>query len=91
MSKYFLDEMIDALNELRLSEAQRVYDAVKNREVPPMTMKPSTVMKAVYQVAAKHHITKDELALCLGVTDLTGTQMLEMQQTADMLDTNQIK
>ena len=48
MEKEFIDEMIDALNELRLSEAQRVYDAVKNRERPPLTMKPSVIMQKIF-------------------------------------------
>ena len=87
MAKDFLDEVIDALNELRLAEAQRVYDAVKNKELPPLTMKPSTVMKTVYRVARAHQITGEELLGTLGMTDHTGPQMVQLQQTADDLDT----
>ncbi len=72
MAVSFLDEMIDALNELRLSEAQRVYEAVKNKELPPLTMSPATVLKTVHQVALKHQITREEFLGMLGVMNSSG-------------------
>ena len=87
--KGFFDEMIEALNELRLAEEQRVYDAVKNKELPPKTMKPSTVMKTVFQVALNHQVTGEELQGMMGMMTMTGPQMQAMQQTADALEENE--
>lgn len=66
MAKQFLEELLDELNDLNLEEMQRLHAAVENRERPPLVMKPSVVMKRVFQVAKKHQITSEELMMILG-------------------------
>ena len=89
MAKGFYEELLDELNELMLSEVQRVHDAVDKRERPPLAMKPSTVMKTVRQVAAHHKITGEELMGIFGAEELSAEDAIAVAKAAKQLQEQQ--
>lgn len=59
--KTILEELREAMEELKKSEAERVYTAIENREFPPIVMNPIVVSKKVNEVLLNHKMTMDEL------------------------------
>ena len=68
--KTILEELREAMEELKKSEAERVYTAIENREFPPIVMNPIVVSKKVNEVLLKHKMTSDELFSMMSMRDL---------------------
>ncbi len=71
MSKEFLDELKEELENLKDSEAKKVYEAIENHEFPPIPLKPTTVAKTVNKVVMNHEVTADELLFMASQRDVT--------------------
>lgn len=86
MAKEFIDELIDGLNALHLSEVQRLHDAVENRERLPLILTPAVVMKTVHRVAMQHQMTGEELMQLLGSRELSAAEAIAMKELASQLE-----
>ena len=61
----------EGFEELKKSEAEKVYTAIENREFPPLVMNPITVSKMVNKVLINHEMTLDELLVMSSQRDLS--------------------
>ena len=61
----------EGFEELKKSEAEKVYTAIENREFPPLVMNPITVSKMVNRVLINHEMTLDELLVMSSQRDLS--------------------
>ena len=66
-----LEELKEGFEELKKSEAEKVYTAIENREFPPLVMNPITVSKMVNKVLINHEMTLDELLVMSSQRDLS--------------------
>ena len=77
------------LEELKKSEAEKVYTAIENREFPPLVMNPITVSKMVNKVLINHEMTLDELLVMSSQRDLSPdewkmiAELRHQEQTAE--------
>lgn len=84
MAKEFLDELIEELNKLKDSEAERVYAAIEARKFPPIPLTPLTVMKTVNRVAMNHKVTAEELQSLLGSQFVNEPSAEELKVVRDL-------
>ena len=69
--KTILEELKEGFEELKKSEAEKVYTAIENREFPPLVMNPITVSKMVNRVLMNHKMTLDELLVMSSQRDIS--------------------
>ena len=79
----------EGFEELKKSEAEKVYTAIENREFPPLVMNPITVSKMVNKVLINHEMTLDELLVMSSQRDLSPdewkmiAELRHQEQTAE--------
>lgn len=76
-------ELREALDELKKTEAARVYAAVENREFPPLAMNPVVVSKTVHRVLAEHKVTLDELFAIAAQRELSPSEVQLIRELKD--------
>lgn len=87
--KTILEELKEGFEELKKSEAEKVYTAIENREFPPLVMNPITVSKMVNKVLINHEMTLDELLVMSSQRDLSPdewkmiAELRHQEQTAE--------
>ena len=85
MSKQLYDELQEAFETLKKTEAEKIYDAVENKEFPPIPFTLPVVLNTIKEVLEKHEISKDELisALSLNAHDLSADDMMALKNIVD--------
>ena len=82
MAKEFLDELMEALKELKEQEINQFYDKLDNGELPKLPLTPLTVMKEVNRVALRHKVTPEELAAMYTVTNPSPEERKNLKELA---------
>lgn len=75
MTTTIIKELREALEELKKTEAERVYTAIENREFPPIPLNPIVVSKTINKVLLDHQINKEEFLLMAAQRELTAEEM----------------
>lgn len=71
MSKPILEEIKEELEILKDAEAKKVYEAIENKQFPPIPMTPVTVAKTINKVISEHEPTDEELQIFASQRELS--------------------
>lgn len=87
MSKELYTELHAAFEELKKSEAKKMYDAVENKEFIPIPFTLPVVIKTLKETLEKHAITREEYqsAVSMISDSLSADEMKILNDTYDSL------
>lgn len=87
MSKELYNELQAAFEELKKTEAKKIYDAIENKEFIPVPFTLPVVINTLKDVLEKHTITKDEFffATSLLTDSLSPEELKTLNEVYDSL------
>ena len=84
MAKEILEELLDELRQLKQDELEKVSKALEEKKLPPLPMKPHTVLKKINEVVRNHQLTPEEYAYLLETQQVPNRKELVESYAASM-------
>lgn len=88
MTTTIFKEWKEAFEELKKTEADKVYTAIENREFPPLVFNPIVVSKTINEVLLKHDLTCGEFLTLAAQRELTPEETQLVEELKKLENTN---